>query len=282
MLVRHFVFDSIDDYVTYLEEAPVHEAFSRACSSINGSEEFTGTRDLEEALHLCRFGWHEGFGNLVNMVERIKRALNLKVSADRTYHDYVGYVPDVGAYLEGSPLSMLNKPPEHKPHITLYMNTSYEGSEKTERILNRGAAVIAAAEALEVQGYLVDLKIFEMSYVDKDVHLSEFTLKSPDERVNPQRLYFPLCNPSWVRRLNFRLLEKSPDMTEEWAGCYGIPAKANMVRQIMGLSDEDILIPTIEEAGVEGVDVIADAQRIFDAINPLIPEDKRLIVRRNT
>ena len=278
-LVRHFTFDSLEDYLSYLESATTDAAFERAQASEAGSEEFTLTESLERAMELCRFGWHDGFGELVALVERVKRRLDIKIDPNRTFHDYVGFAPDVKAYLEGSPLTMINKPIVHKPLVHIYMNTSYAGNERADLIYTRGAIVLAAAEALELMGFMVDLRLFEMSFVDKDVHFSEYCLKRPDERVNLQKLYFPLCHPAWVRRLNFRLIETTPDMTEAWAGSYGIPAEVPLIRRVIGLEAGDILVPTIAELKLEGDDVLADAQKLFDVLNPGLPDDKQLVLR---
>ena len=277
--VRHFTFDSLEDYLDYLASAPVLPPFDRGCASEAGSAEFTETESLEEALALARFGWHEGLNTLVNMVEAVKRALDLKLEARRTFHDYVGFAPDVKAYLEGSPLSMVNKPNPPREKFTIYMNTSCDGSARRERIYARGAVVLAVAEVLEMMGYLVDLRLFELSFVDKDVHFSEFRLKAPDERVNLAKMHFPLCHPSWVRRLNFRLIETSPNMTDGWAGSYGIPADAALTRAVLGLGEGDVLVPTVDELGVAGEDVLADAQRLFDLVNVRLPADKQLRYR---
>jgi len=277
--VRHFVFDSLEDYLAYLQDAETSEAFERAQASELGSEEFTLTAGLDEAIELARYGWHDGFGDLVALVEKVKRNLDIKIDPNRTFHDYVGFAPDVKAYLEGSPLTMVNKPVVHKPLVTIYMNTSYAGNERTERIYARGAIVLAAAEALELMGFMVDLRLFEMSFVDKDIHFSEYKLKMPDERVNLQKLYFPLCHPAWVRRLNFRLIETSPNMTDAWAGSYGIPAETPLIRMVLGLGEGDILIPTIEEMKLEGDDVLSDAAKLFERVNVGLPDDKKLVLR---
>lgn len=277
--VRHFSFESLEDYLAYLEKAPVGEVFEEGAASELGSAAFTGTASLAEALDLARFGWHEGFSRLVGMVERIRRALDLNLEPRRTFHDYVGFAPDVKAYLEGTPTAMLNQPPRERRKVIVYMNTTFDGSAADERIYHRGAAVLAAVEALEVMGLAVDLRLFEMSYLEQEVHFSEFCLKRVDERANLQKLHFPLCHPSWVRRLNFRLIETSPGMTVGWAGAYGIPAEAQLMRTVLRLDDDAILIPTIGELGIEGVDAIEDARRLFDTMNPGLPSDKRLVFR---
>lgn len=277
--IRHFTFDSLEDYLAYLETAKTDAAFERGRASEAGSEEFTLTTSLEEAMQLCRFGWNDGFGNLVALVEKVKRNLDIIIDPNRTYHDYVGFAPDVKAFLEGSPLTMINKPAINRPLVRVYMNTSYAGNERNERIYSRGAIVLAIVEALELMGFMVDLRLFEMSFVDKDIHFSEYRLKQLDERVNLRKLYFPLCHPAWVRRLNFRLIETSPNMTDAWAGCYGIPAETPMIRMVLGLGESDILIPTIEEMKLEGEDVLADAAKLFSRVNVGLPSDKQLVLR---
>ena len=277
--IRHFVFDSLEDYLDYLQSAPVQDVFRRGQASESGSQEFTLVDSLDEAIQLCRFGWHDGFSTLVGLTETIKRALDLKLDMVRTFHDYVGFAPDVKAYLEGSPLSMINKPPVHRELVTIYMNTSYDGSTRQERIFTRGAITLTIAEVLELMGYRVDLRLFEMSFIEDDVHFSEFRLKQPDERVNVQKLYFPLCHPAWVRRLNFRLIETTPDISEAWTGSYGIPADTKLMREILQLGEQDILIPTIDELGIKGEDVLADAQLLFDRVNVGLPKDKQLRFR---
>lgn len=278
--VRHFLFDSMEDYLDFLSDAPVGEAFTEAPASEKGSPDFTGTADLEEALELARFGWHEGFSHLVSLVETIKRSLDLNLDPRRTFHDYVGFAPDVKAFLEGTPTSMINQPPHERRRITVYMNTTFDGNTADARILNRGAAVLAGIEALEVMGFSVDLRLFEMSSLDQEVHLSEFRLKPIDERVNLQKLYFPLCHPSWIRRLNFRLIEVSPNMTVGWAGAYGIPAETKLMQEVLDLGEHDILVPTIKELGIEGEDILTDARCVFEAMNHGIPMEKRLVFRR--
>lgn len=41
----------------------------------------------------------------------------------------------------------------------------------------------------------------------------------------------------------------------------------------------DILVPTIEEMGLEGEDVLEDAQKLFNRINVGLPSDKQLVLR---
>ena len=48
---------------------------------------------------------------------------------------------------------------------------------------------------------------------------------------------------------------------------------------VLGLGEGDILIPTIDELKIEGMDVLADAQKLFERVNVGLPQDKRLLLR---
>lgn len=60
-----------------------------------------------------------------------------------------------------------------------------------------------------------------MGKKNSQIHYAKFNLKSPGERLNIQKLFFPLCSPSFLRRLVFRLREVTPDITSNWSDSYG-------------------------------------------------------------
>lgn len=279
--VLHYSFSSLDEFVEHLGTAPVSRAFEDAQVSKQTYDEFTGTANLEEAMHLCRFGLSQGYQEFFALDDQVMRALNMSFDTVRTFNDYVGFAPDVKAFLEGSPLSMINKPDPPRKSACVYMNTSYDSSVERMQIFHRGAAVLTAIKILELLHYSVDLHLFEMSYCDMgdgsvEVHYSEFALKAPGERANVQKLFFPLCHPSWIRRLNFRLIETTPAISYQWAGTYGFPCDNRMVRKVIGLGDDSILVGSVEELGIEGRDIVADARRIFSCFNKVLPEDDQL------
>lgn len=46
-----------------------------------------------------------------------------------------------------------------------------------------------------------------------------------------------------------------------------------MIRSVIGLGEGDILIPTIEEMKLEGLDILADAAKLFERVNVGLPAD---------
>lgn len=104
------------------------------------------------------------------------------------------------------------------------------------------------------------------------MHFSDFIFKNENERLNPQKLYFLLCHPSWIRRLNFRLIEETPDITSSWVRGYGVPSDLQIMKQIIELKNNDMIIPTIEELDIMGNDIIDDANSLFNYINSSLSE----------
>lgn len=265
--VMYYRFDSISEFVDYLKNAPVqHYAFDRLASE-TGSYGFTQTSSLEEALDLIKFGYHEDFEKLVQLKLKLEKYIKMSKKRNKQFNDYIGFAPDVKAYLEGNPLSMLNKKSEARKKVNVYMNTSFYGNTSKEAIFNRGAIVLSMIEILENMGFSVDLHLFEMSTVDTMMHFSDFVLKSENERMNIQKLYFPLCHPSWIRRLNFRLIEVTPDITSSWSNGYGRPSDLSTMKKVIDLDKNDIIIPTIEELNIRGDNLVDDANSLFDYVN---------------
>ena len=273
--VMYYRFDSIYEFVDYLINAPRNKDFYKE-ASITGDYSFCKTRSLDEALNLIKYGYHENFEKLVQLKLDIEKYVKIASKRNKQYNFYVGYAPDVKAYLEGSPLSMLNKMGNIRKKIDLYINTSYSSGTSTGAIFNRGAIVLALIEILESLGFSVDFHIFEMSTHGNQMHFSDFILKKENERLNPQKLYFPLCHPSWVRRLNFRLLEKTPDITSGWTDGYGTPSTLDTMKRVVDLKSNDIVIPTVQELDIGGRDIIADTNSLFRYINNLTDKDFKL------
>lgn len=265
--VMYYRFDSISEFVDYLKNASVqHYAFDRLASETGGYG-FTQTSSLEEALDLIKFGYHEDFEKLVQLKLKLEKYIKMSKKRNKQFNDYIGFAPDVKAYLEGNPLSMLNKKSEARKKVNVYMNTSFYGNTSKEAIFNRGAIVLSMIEILENMGFSVDLHLFEMSTVDTMMHFSDFVLKSENERMNIQKLYFPLCHPSWIRRLNFRLIEVTPNITSSWSNGYGRPSDLSTMKKVIDLDKNDIIIPTIEELNIRGENLVDDANSLFDYIN---------------
>ncbi len=274
--IMYYRFDSVTEYIDYLTTTTINKRKFPNPKSISGNYSFCKTKSFEEALELMKYGYHEDFEKLMELKITLEKYIKLTNKRSNQFNYYVGYVPDVKAYLEGNPLSMINKEKKARKKIDIYINTSYSGRTSSSAIFNRGAIVLTLIEILESLGFNVDLHLFEMSAIGNQVHYSDFILKKETERINPQKLYFPLCHPSWIRRLNFRLIETTPNINYSWDDSYGCPSNLSTMKKWIDLKNNDIIIPTIPEIGIKGNNIVNDTNRLFNYINSLSEKDFEL------
>lgn len=266
--VMEYDFSSITEFLDYLDTHRVNRnIFGWNPASETSDQYFTKSASLDEAKDLFRYGCHEDFEKLVELKCTLEKYIKMSRMKTRQYNYYVGYAPDVKAYLEGNPLSMLNREQPRRRHVDIYYNSAILGSVSTEQIFNRGAITLSLVEILENMGFSVGLYVFTMSSSNDQVHYAKFNLKGPNERLNIQKLFFPLCHPSFLRRLVFRLREETPDIESYWSDGYGRTCNDYMIREIIDLKDNDIVICQPDEMGVLGNNIVDDANSMFDYIN---------------
>lgn len=267
--IMEYNFDSITEFIDYLDNTLVNTNVwnLERLSSEKGDFEFCQTNSLEDAKNMCKYGLHEDFNKLVELKLTLEKYIKLSYQANKQYNYYVGYTPDVKAYLEGNPLSMFNRKSKERQHIDIYFNSSVLCDVSKTQIFNRGAITLSLVEILENMGFSVALNIFNMSYMYNQIHYAKFNLKKNGEKLNIQKLFFPLCHPSFLRRLIFRLQEETPDITRNWINGYGKTCDDYMIREILDLKDNDILIGQPYEMRINGKDIVDDANAMFYYIN---------------
>ena len=273
--IMEYNFDSITEFLEYIENTPINDMIWHKYNAISNSSDymdFYKTKSFDEAVELCRYGYHENFDRFVELKIVLEKYLKTSYRKNQQYNYYVGYVPDVKAYLEGNPLSMLNRQNPKRQHIDIYFNAANLSEVTTEQIFNRGAITLSIVEALENMNFSVGLHVFTMSNVKDQIHYVKLNLKRNNEKLNIQKLFFPLCHPSFLRRLIFRLREQTPDITYFWTDGYGITCDDCTIREVIDLAKNDIVICRPDEMGVHGYNIIDDANSMFDYINEFANE----------
>ena len=267
--VMEYDFNSITEFIDYLDNTPINMDVwgSKYLESEDNNYDFRQTHSLQEAKDLCKFGLHEDFDKLIELKFTLEKYIKMSNKKMQQYNFYVGYAPDVKAYLEGNPLSMFNREYPKRKHIDIYYNSAVLANVSTDEIFNRGAITLCLTEILENMGFSVGLNVFTMSEWNNQIHYAKFNLKRTGERLNVQKLFFPLCHPSFLRRLVFRLREETPDITFDWTSGYGATTDDYTIRKIIDLKENDIVICQPEEMGVRGYDIIEDANSMFAYIN---------------
>lgn len=148
----------------------------------------------------------------------------------------VGACVDIGEYLNNAPECFLHfEPTLHaKPVVKLAAFCSWACSTPATQIFNRGRAILAVIEALEKQGYRVELTgalCMSHDYVTR--HNSKLNpgieiyikLKDANDTYSAQTLAYALAHPVMFRRLGFRFTEAhNAKITKNFYG-YGQPFK---------------------------------------------------------
>lgn len=272
--IMEYSFDSIVEFLEYIHNHSIRcDIFGNYPSSVSGGYEFCKTKSLEEAESLIKYGYHENFDKLIELKYTLEKYIKMSRIKSRQVNYYVGYAPDVKAYLEGNPLNMFNKEYPKRKHIDVYFNSAILSNVSFEQIYNRGAITLLLVEILENLGFSVALNIFTMSECKGQIHYTKFKLKNENERLNIQKLYFPMCHPSFLRRLIFRLREMTPNIINDWKYGYGTTCNDFLIRTIIDLKDNDIVICRPDEMNVLGNDIVEDANNMFDYINRLDGKD---------
>ncbi len=276
--IMEYSFKSISEFLDYLDNTPVNTNIWRNSEIKSETKDyvFCRTKSLKQAKELAKYGYNKNFEIFIELKDKLDKFIKLSSNKSKPFNDYIGYAPDVKAYLEGSPLSMLNKINPEKKQIDIYFNATYNCETKTSQILNRGIITLSIVDMLEKLGFVVNLNIFNMAREWNEVHYAVFRLKSTNERANAKKLFFPMCHNSWLRRLVCRLIEETPDITSKWIGGYGTPADEMLIRKIIDLKPNDIVISEPSEMGIEGYDIVDDANAMFRYINKYTYEDIEL------
>lgn len=267
MTLYKLYFDSVSDIEKFLASSPdVNQKVFISQNSINASEKFAGP-PLKKAIEYCIFGYDEKYDQFLKLVNSLRTITMTKTFSRSVEPSFVGHRPNIPAYLADSPKTMYrNKRVAEKKLINIYMQVSYDMTTTDEQIMNRGIAVMNLVQLLEKNGYIVQLKLFEISCVYNEVFRCEIVLKKSSEPLNIKRCFYPICGKAFVRRILLRLKESMP-FKENWYLGYGSIANTEFIMQNINLKPLDIYIGTPKQMDIKGQDIYEDADNFLKKLN---------------
>lgn len=101
----------------------------------------------------------------------------------------------------------------------------------------------------------------------EEVCISYFNLKHENEFLDLRNVFFPMTHVSFLRRLNFRLLEVTPEIPPSWNKNYGIACSSGMIQKFLEPPPKSIVMSLPDELNIEGEDIIEDAKNCFKALH---------------
>lgn len=267
-LVYKYNFSNLADLYDYLVSDPYINTsiFTRLSSEQNDSD-FAGD-PLPVAIDYLKSGYDIDFEKFDIATKDIRKNGFEDINSrklERSLHGGMYLSPLVAA---GVPDCMIRYTQDFDPkHITVYFQLAYSGFTSREQIFNRGVATINLIQSLEDKGYIVDLKVFELSFCYDEWIDVEVDLKATDELLNISKCYYPFVSKEFLRRLLFRVLETTPVKNRNWGYGYGRTATLDEIRSFYKLKSRDLVITAPTEIGIEGDNIYEDIITLFNYLN---------------
>lgn len=169
--------------------------------------DWTMGMDFNQAIDCYSGGWSEGAKRAYDLAETIKiRPTSPRQALKRSV---VGGHANVGAFLAGSPVAMWNVTKENakgKPFVHLYCQINYLGAVDAEAGFERGCAIVALADALEMAGCRV--RITGIDHTESSgTYCATYALKGYGDRLDVDNVIFTLAHPAFYRCISFACRE---------------------------------------------------------------------------
>lgn len=266
--------ESFAKHIKGLEKAKAWHASGWDTESFR--EDFTGTKNMEEAVKLFDDGWKEGAQQIEEMRAKVKSMR--PVASKVTKYAMAGATPCVPRAVAGNIMSM--KEPQsasskRRPVITLLSDMSAHCMISHKGISNRAAVVAALIDEIEAAGYSCEVMSSAMTKGCKWEGDGNFkavtsvTVKKSHQPVDTMRLAFGMGHASMFRRMVFADWG-TDDACHAGLG-YGLGSgaghvdfgvlKEKNVYYVPSAEDQHKLFNDEEIAATQGVEYIIDALR---------------------
>lgn len=256
-------FNSLSEFYDYITNTPLNETFKHeSLASINGTRSFTQTENFEEAVELFKRGWED-------MSEKLTQSLKIEDSKMKMERTMVsrnvvgvqGYQPIVPLYLNGIPANMVSRKmqPVKQKVITLNKSICYSACVSTNEIIRESVKALTLIKKLERQSYRCNLNIIVGLFTSEKSYMIRIRIKSANERLNINKLSFPLVHPSMLRRLFFRFIEVHPGIPRNFIPGYGRPIEPAILRTHY---PDEILLPQFINKDINSINSLEDLENI--------------------
>ena len=216
-------YSGLSEYFKVLEKPRV---IGRDNSSDDRDSSWSGSRDFDEAKDLMLGGDENSHSTIMKIKsETDKYYIQDAKNKIRTFNDVVGYTPNVPNAIMGLPQSMVNAKREPKKHrvVDIFVNRSRSGMTGTSQIEYEGALILSFLDALERDGYRVNLYVGKVNWLNskRRVNGHIVPIKQATEPLNIKKTAFYLIHPSYLRRIGFRIDEVEEQIEDVTHDGYG-------------------------------------------------------------
>lgn len=215
-------FNSIQEMLKVLNERENNKVMRDEFSSKKkDSPDWYGTKSYEEAENLITNGYTE-------ILDEIKAGIKFDATENSKIvpeNNVFGYIPNVPNAMMNLPKSMIyaKRIPRKINTIDLVYCPCSNGVTDPKIYVKNGIKVLNVINSLEKNNIRIRLKVaMKCSESDYQYCLATITLKNYTEKLNLQKICFPVAHPSMQRRFGFKWMETSSEITDvNWADGYG-------------------------------------------------------------
>lgn len=224
-------FKSLYELINTLSTRPKNEIMKDEDSSDEGSYDFTLTESYDKAEHLLKTGYVEILPKVLEGIRQSEKQVKAIIGESNKNiprNHVVGFVPNVPNALQGLPESMItiDRNIQKKKCMNIYYVMEGNCGTNPELWVNAGIALLSAIKLIELTGISVKLEVCfiaarAISSTEQQT-FSSVIVKNYQDRLDIQKLCFPIAHPSMFRRFGFRWLETHPDIEDKgFQGGYG-------------------------------------------------------------
>ena len=250
-------YTDLEGQYTYVEYTDIQQFIktlhgSRVKGRNNSSEDgysgWSGTSSLDEAISLLTKGDKESL-SLLNDAKVITDAMfkDVKVKKPKNINSVEGHQPIVPHAIMGLPESMIKtvRQPKKNKVVNIFINSSQSGGTNKEDIAFHGAMMLSAIEQLEKNGYRVGIYVGKIVYLSVSESVTGYivNIKQPMAPLNILKCSFYMVNPSFLRRISFKIDETEPKIEDCTHSSYGQATNYKDIENIVsGTFKESMLV----------------------------------------
>lgn len=258
-------YNSLEDFLRAIIQMPINYQVFESPSSKRYMPDFHYLKSFEEAWNKCYYGDNENYENFKMKFDYLKKIYNDTQTLKKENNIY-GFCPNIPKYLYGNPKNMINNHyiSSPKPSIIVTINLSYNHNTNHSQIINRGILTLILIDNLE-KNYNIKFNLIACSTIENEMIYIEILLKNETAKLNLKKMYFPLVNPDFLRRLLFRSIETVFGISKSWEDTYGTSYYPSEYDK--KYLENTIYISTPKKMGIEGRNLKEDYNNFMNYLN---------------
>lgn len=221
-------FDSLYKLLSTVKSRPNNRAMAEEDSSQSNGYEFTGSNSYEEAENLAKYGYKDILPTIREGMKSSSKKIAKKVLQKQRclpQNMVVGYIPNIPNTLLGRPDTMINvvRSPQKVKVIEIVYLMDGNCYEDKELWIKAGAIVLEAIKFIERANIRIKLSVcMYFATTGRQTAISTVKIKDFGDKLDLQKVCFPIAHPSMFRRIGFKWIETNPDITDpDWCRGYG-------------------------------------------------------------